>query len=389
MTDARLNTYMEEVIERNRTACVKFFLGDTVVSPKKAVFNGMIRRNMRKARIVQTEYTPLDYACRVKCTDLVVRPESGVSRISNYVYTHNPITEDDINVFYYPTIQLKKLLCDKVIITDTHVTVMGKRFYLARFTITPPDTQRKINEFTAKDYQAFQPIGSLSMSMPFKEIYGNENMVMTQIYDHLVQEFDRIKLKDVLTTLMTHITESCEDATVSDVLALLYAIIVLHDPTCQLYNDKLWSSILPRIKEMSRMEIICNSEHIIHAFCKFILNVTPDIPNGEAIISYMIAFVKQRIHTTFPFLDLEAPPVTALYLTHRVRMPLLLKIVQSPTENVPDHAQGKRKKKDKLCMFCYRTKPIPTIQFTRGKPRKVWVCESCLEADKFRVALRK
>lgn len=390
ISDARLKTYMEEVLERNKIACIKAFIGDTVVSPTKAVFNGIIRRNMRKARLVQTDYTPLEYACRVKCTDLVVRPASEASRTSHYVYTHDPLTADDKDVFYYPTIHLKKLLCSThVIITDTHVTVHGKRFYLGRFTITPPDTQRKITEFTAKEYHAFQPIGSLSMSMPFQDVFHKQHTFMTRIYDHLEQEFDRIKLREYLPTLMYRMTESCTDATVSDILALLYCIIVLRDPTCQLYHDALWSSILPRIQELNRMETICNSEHIIHAFCQFILNITPAIPNGEAIISYMVAFVQQRIHTTFPFLDLVAPPITALYLTHRVRMPVLLKVVQSLSVDVPDHAQGKRKKKTNLCMFCYRTKPIPTIQFARGKPRKVWVCESCLEEEKFRVAVRK
>jgi len=395
MSDARLKTYMEEVLERTKIACVKAFIGDTVLSPTKAVFNGIIRRNMRKSRLSQlhpSDYTPLDYACRVKCADLVVRPASEASKTSQYVYTHDPIEADDKDVFYYPTIHLKKLLCSKqIIITDTHVTVHGKRFYLGRCKVTPPDTQRNIIEFTAKEYHAFHPIGSLSMAMPFQDVFHKQHTFMTRIYDHLEQEFDRIQLREFLPTLMYRITESCTEATVSDVMALLYAVIVLRDPICQLYHDALWTSILPRIQDLNRMEMICNSDHIIHAFCQFILNITPAIPNGEAIITYMVAFVQQRIHITFPFLDIVAPPVTALYLTHRVRMVSLLQVVQSPSMVVPDpeYTQGVRKKKANLCMFCYRSKPIPTIQFVRRKPRKVWVCESCLEAEKFKVVARK
>ena len=433
ITTMSQDLYMERVIQESIVAAeqelVEFLIPQQQLSrTKRLIVPGLQRRAMRQERLhvyrhINVNDTPLSYACRVKCEDLVVRPLDSKNTTFPYVYPRQEIiVENTQDVFYYPTLWLKGKLCsDDIVVTDANITVEGQRFFLARYAMNPELMQREIKEFTTPDYHNFLPYNGLSVKSHFIDLFQHKQAYLSHIYDQVERDMNHINLGEVLPELLVIITTKFSTRNVQDILLFFYCIISLRDPTFQLNDDMVWNELLPRITFPENQEKILARTDIVDAFYRIILRMNHEDASDKVVIDYTKAFLSHRLNHAFPFLDIHKRPLSELYLSNAVTMVQIRSIIKRevlPFVNVPSPMEVELEQEEKeesqslapeimessqqfegrrvlyeindvgsRCRYCHQVDAIPTIQFHKKNPRKVWVCEECLEKG-FRVASR-
>lgn len=384
------------IIRMAETMCVeKFFSLQLPTHSKRTILSGLNRRAMRKDRIKAYHRmgvldTPLSYACRVRCENIMVRPFDTSITTFPYVYPRQSVNSQDQDVFFFPTLWLKEKLCSSsIVVSDTDITVEGKRFFLGRLDLDMVTLERNVKEFTTTDYHAFLPLGGLSIYTSFSSIFHHKQAYLSRIYDQIERDMKGTYLLSILPTMVFFITTNFPDRNVLDILTFFYCFITIHDPTFQLHDSIIEQLIRPRIQSESSWKDIVNETDIVSAFYKNILHILPETTtHAQTIILYVKAFITRKISMFFPFLGISMPSSISLYLPNTITLAELRIIVEKdiPEQLSINAFHGVKQHTKEQCRYCRKHDSIPTIQFHRKSPRKVWVCEDCM--DNFRVTSR-
>jgi hypothetical protein len=403
MTEKKYHSMIQDTITYEKQLCIATFSSQLIDSKERSILflNGIVRRVNRKSRIDSVKKIPigkLDYQCRIKTQDILVRP-IDMNQMVQFIIREHPIIADDRDVFYYPNTLLREQLCStNVIITRNHIEVEGKRMYLGHLVIDPVTHMKTVVEFTSSEYVSFLQKESISIqsSLDSTNIYISRikeqiEVDLEKCIKHITSKDDEkddkpIDYKNKINELLQIV--SGPYYTIHDILYLFYCFIILFNPTFQIKLDPITlQTIYNRYSNPDTIRTILQSstqETIVQAFYRIIFRMNPhtDQDNSKQIIQYVEAYITKHIATTFEFLKLEHPSFSELYLSTLIPIQFIIMNYNNDIPTPPVLVEGRygvSKKVVKECRYCgTKTDQFKTLGFRKKGPVPQTICGVCM-----------